>query len=69
MVMRAGSDAVRSVEVPARECSRCGAVVTQWVEMTRRGEPAVLGVTCLCYATWLQHREIWEFEVTGVVKP
>ena len=65
---RAGQRRTREVQVEEALCVRCGAWVASWRDMQRDGEPAVLGVSCGCYGDWLQHRELWEFEVTGVVR-
>ena len=48
-------------------CGRCGADVHGTAAMIRRGQPVELGIGCGCLARWQQFRELWEFEVTGVV--
>ena len=48
-------------------CDRCGSEVAHWRDTTRNGRPAALGVDCGCVARWLHWRELWEYEVTGVI--
>lgn len=52
---------------PAKRCDRCKTEVSWGRDCTRNGEPAFLGGSCGCVERWLQQRELWEFEVTGVV--
>lgn len=58
----------RQVEVEEALCARCKAWVPSWRDMQCSGEVVALGVSCGCFGDWLQQREFWEYEVTGVVR-